>query len=328
MAFDLTQKMLSLRHLWAMSSLGQSDLRMVAEKLHERYFPAGHVLYRDGDPVNAMHFLLDGTIHLRKGDKTFGTVEAPGGVGIMTVLARSESPYDTVAATDLLTLEIDAEVFLEILEDRFPVLHNTLRISTAMLSKSLSELPASELGSKRAPDCPVIGDRPLDIVERLLFVRRIPLYRNTSTNALAEMAQLLVEERFADGTVLFRRGESADRVFFVLRGAIRCTAEQGEFSFEAGSVVGGLEALAGVPRWYGAEASDSLVVLRGLTTDVIDVYEDNPALALDFLAMSSGRNLQFWLRKAQATLERDEGPSRGVSLYAQYRPSVSAPPPR
>lgn len=328
MASDLMQKMLALRHMWAMASLSQSDLRMVAEKLRERFFPMGEVLYREGDPVVTLQFLIDGTVHLQKDGTIFGTIDAPGGVGIMTALARSDSPYDTVAATDVLALEIDAETFLEILEDRFPVLLNTLRVSTGMLSKSLSALPAAQLGSARAADCPPLTERPLNLVERLLFLRRNPIYRGSSTNALAELAQLLIEERPADGTKLFARGQVADSVYFVLDGVIRCSAPQGDFSFGAGSVVGGLEGLGGVPRWYDATADESLAVLRGLTTDIIDVYEDNPNLALDFLAMSSMRNLRFWLERARAAIESGDGPSRGVSLSAQYRASLAPPPQR
>jgi CRP-like cAMP-binding protein len=79
------------------------------------------------------------------------------------------------------------------------------------------------------------------------------------------------------------------------------------FRFGPESVVGGIDAIASEPRWYGATAETDLVALRGEVSHLIDVIEENPDMGLDMLRSAS---------RVLADLDAKLGPS-GVESEQQ-----------
>jgi thiamine biosynthesis protein ThiC len=67
--------------------------------------------------------------------------------------------------------------------------------------------------------------------------------------------------------------------------------------------LGGLEALGDVPRWYQAVTETPLVALAGDVDTLLDVFEDNMEMGMDYLAILAQWMLDIYERRA----ERGEG---------------------
>jgi CRP-like cAMP-binding protein len=120
----------------------------------------------------------------------------------------------------------------------------------------------------------------------MLFLRQGLPFLRSSASALADLARNLVELQFAPGTVLWRRGDPARQVQMIVQGRVRCSAPIDGFCLDPvpGFPLGGLDAVAGVPRWYDAVCETSVMVLSGDVETLFDLFEDNPDVALAYLA--------------------------------------------
>jgi hypothetical protein len=84
-------------------------------------------------------------------------------------------------------------------------------------------------------------------------------------------------------------GEIPTITVFVIRGTVDCETPDGrKFSFGPGTAVGGVEAIAGKPRWYSARAASDLVMLEGRASHLLDMTEDNFELGMDFVGTLVG----------------------------------------
>jgi CRP-like cAMP-binding protein len=103
-------------------------------------------------------------------------------------------------------------------------------------------------------------------------------------DALGELAQAASEVRHPPETLLWSAGESAENMVVVISGALRCRTPEGQaFAFGAGDIVGSLDMIGGVPRWFDARVERELVGLSFDSDLVADIWEDQPDLSFDFL---------------------------------------------
>jgi HEAT repeat protein len=61
----------------------------------------------------------------------------------------------------------------------------------------------------------------LSLMERIVFLRRVPLFVNLSPADLKHVAEIATEEFFADGTIIAEQGELGAETFVVVSGSIR-----------------------------------------------------------------------------------------------------------
>ena len=254
------EQLLHLRTLPILGTLSPGDLGLVAEQTRTRVFQAGEHLLRQGEPMGAVHIVVEGRILLRRGEQVLGHATTGAGVGGIGFLARDANGVDAVAETDVVALELDGDTLDEILEDHFSILRHVMRETSRGLVDLWHEAPRECLAAQvpmRAPGFE--GD--LDLVERMLFLRAGLPFIRSSASALADLARNLVELHFAPGTVLWRRGEPARQVQMLVHGRVSCVAPIPDFELqpEPGYPLGGLDAVGGVPRWYDAICEEPVV---------------------------------------------------------------------
>jgi len=287
------ERVLYLRRVPIMGSLPPEELGLLAEQGRTRHFRKGEALLRRGEPISAVFVILDGRVHLRRGDRELGHATPGSGVGGLGFLARDEEGIDAVAEADTVAFELDTDTLGEILEDRDVVLRHLLReVSRRMI----------ELWHRAAPECQVSGPPPnlppfgrgLDLVERMLYLRQALPFLRSSASALADLAREVVEVDFEPGVVLWRRGEPARQVLMLLRGSVRCAAPIEGFELQPGPgfPLGGLEAVAGNARWYDATCAEPVTALSGDVEALLDLFEDSAEVAFDFLAQVSRHQLR------------------------------------
>lgn len=62
---------------------------------------------------------------------------------------------------------------------------------------------------------------PLLLIEKVLILKALPIFRETPENILADLAPLMVEEEFEQNTLVFGEGEIGDCMFIIYRGAVQ-----------------------------------------------------------------------------------------------------------
>ena len=90
--------------------------------------------------------------------------------------------------------------------------------------------------------------------------------------------------RAQPATRLWREGDSASWLLVLLDGRVDAVRQGVHFSWTAGMAPGGLEAVAGVPRWCDAVAATAVRGLRLSAERLFDAVEDDFFMAEDLLA--------------------------------------------
>jgi CRP-like cAMP-binding protein len=298
---DLTNRLLYLRGIPALAPVAPSDLVALAASLRERHFAAGETILREEDPPAGMHLVTTGKLSISRKKRLIGEVEAPASVGLHPLIARSAEGMGAVAATDASTLEVDSESLAELIEDHPQILtallESVAKYNLAARKKSPSNIMFMGDGSPLA----TVPVRPLDIVEVIFFLRRMPAFVNASVNALSTMAQQAREVRLPAGHTIWRMGDPVSTNLLMVSGVVLASAPSGEFRGGPGAPIGGLDTLArSDTRWYDLTTETPIVALAVGGEELFDIFEDHHELGMDFLALMSGDLLRGWDKRIEA----------------------------
>jgi CRP-like cAMP-binding protein len=279
------ERVLFLKKIPWLAELSAADLGILADHARERSWPRGAALLRAGEPVDTMHLVVGGRVRLWRRGRELGCAAPGSAVGERLLLAGDVAGLEAVAEGDTLTLALDRESFLDVLEERFAIFRGALRETCRELVELFRQQPAEAAPSRVPEPRPPLG-RELDLVERIVLLRSQPPFEVCSINALAELSQRLEEVRLPQGTVLWRRGDRPDRMMFVASGQVRCDLPGRNRSFRIGpgQPIGTLELLGEELRYYDAVVEEAGTALAGDVEQLLDLFEDNVDMGLVFLA--------------------------------------------
>jgi hypothetical protein len=282
------ERVLLLKRLPMVSTLSGPQLAFVAEQIGERFFPKGSALLREGEAPGALYFPVEGRIHLTSRGRVLGHAGPGRAVGPFHVLARDERGLGAVAETDTVALELSAETLFEIFDEQFAILQHVLREVSRQIVEHVVRFPDAVVFLTPSTEGPPTPPRELDLVERIFLLRKSPVFLNPSISALGQLARGLTEVRMPPGTRLWREGEATGWGSMIVSGSIRCTSSRGhDFVAGPGIALGALDAVAEVPRWFDAVTETPVVALQANMQYLIDVFEDNFAMATDYLAVTA-----------------------------------------
>jgi CRP-like cAMP-binding protein len=297
---ELTERILRLRAVPTLRTLSASELAQLAGALRSVVFRRDEVLLSEDEPPRSFYLITSGTVAMRRRNKRIGTVRGPGAVGFVSFLARNAGGTAAVAESFVEALEVQADAMEEIFEDHFPVLLGTMRFVAERLLGENRVAPPAPYVAPVIPYDAMIGERPLDIVERIFLLRRMRVFAEANVNSLAGLARTMTEERPGAGVKLWKAGDRAEHSYFVVKGMLSLTWNEGRSVQRVGPgyVLGGMESLVEAPRWNDLVTDEPAVVLRGTRDSLIDLFEDDYELALRFQAMLAGFLVTVWDRKA------------------------------
>jgi CRP-like cAMP-binding protein len=291
--------MLHLSQVPVAAMVPPTVLRAIAAFLEPRTFAPGEVVVRQGEPVDAMYLLTDGALALTKDGEAFGEIKAPQTIGFLGILARQESPYEAVAKDEARAFELETDTLLELFEDHFSLFTATLKYLAERLYLDFQELPQEALGLP-AIDLGKVGPSPLDLFDRVLRLRKMSAFTTANVNAIATMARGMEELRAPAFTKLWDVGERPDRACFLVQGTVvNRTADGRVFRYGPGTAVGGIETLAGRPRWYEAMTETDVVGLWGSSDEMLDLFEQQFRMAMDFVSSLANAQLALVARRAK-----------------------------
>ena len=288
-AIGALERVLYLKAIPAFRGLNNDALAALAEAARERFHPRGSLLFDESTPIASIHHILDGRVRVTRGGTEVTTAGPGTPLGALAVLARVPMAFRGTAELDTISLEIDSEALMEVCDDHFSVVLNLLRyiarwiVDIERREGPQGPPPTSQDARRR------LADGELDLVERIFYLRRFPVFSEASINALAELSRGLTEVRFGPGVPLWSSGDAAPYALLVVEGSVDCVIPDGARRFQAGPGwgVGTMESIAELPRWHDATTTGSVVALHGAMEGLIDVFEDNVEMAMSFLALLS-----------------------------------------
>ncbi len=310
---DLTERLLRLRSVPVFRGMSAGDLAPLAASMRPAKFERGEVLLREDEPPRAFHMLVAGKVTMRRHGLKLRTIAAPGGVGFLSLLARTGGGTEAVAEEHTESFEVRADAIDEMFEDHFSVLLGTLRwINERLIQESLIQEPPSYVAS---PDFEKLSfDRELGIVERIFLLRRTRVFKTANVNSTARLARDMKEVQLPAGEVVWRPGDRAYGTLFVVQGKLELQWNEGGSvqTVGPGYMVGAAESLALMPRWNRLVATEPVLGLQASREALIDMFEDDVDVALKFMSMLATVLLSLWDRRAEQ--EALAGVEAGVGL--------------
>lgn len=99
------------------------------------------------------------------------------------------------------------------------------------------------------------GDKMDDLIEKILVLRKVPLFSNLSAELLQSIAEIVQQEDIAAGETIFKQDEIADGVYIVVKGGVEIIKNQQVINYcESGGFFGELALLDDAPRFASAIA--------------------------------------------------------------------------
>ena len=285
-----------MRGFSLLSSLSAGDLAQVARLSRDRDFPAGAVLAIEDQPVRAAQVVISGRVDLWRAGALVRACQPFDVIELPAIAAGLPHPFTVRAAEPVHTLEIDAGLVAEVLEDDFRLFLEVLRLAARTPPAGRAPAPtvreASDAAGARAR-ARAGGFSHDDAAARLIALRGTDLFKQAPVDGLAALARRLEVAHLApgDAVVLSDAGE----VTVVVEGQVSVPAIEGlpirasggdatARVVGSGTVLGLREALAGAPPLAGVRADSSVVLLRGPLADLLDVLDDHHAMARALMA--------------------------------------------
>lgn len=293
------ERMLALRSFPAWHDLSPPELATLSAIARPARVDAGATLVAAEDEVDSIFLVVRGGLASRHGGAELGRFGPGDSVGGLAAFGGESAGYEVVALEDAVLLAFRVVELEELFEDRFSILARVLRELARQTIVLRQGLETAGFPAEASPGeaCPA---RSLDLVQRMVYLRRSLAMQRTSVDSVAVLAKTAEELRLAPGDVLWRTGDPSTSIVVIVCGRLRGTTPEGRrFELGAGDLAGSLDATAEVPRWYDCEVVDGLVALRLPRDIALDVWEDHPELPLELLAAFSRQVLALLVGKAR-----------------------------
>lgn len=283
------QRALHLKTFPAFAQLPLETLSVLADPCEDLRFDEGQVVLSKGHPAEALHFILEGEVEVRKGHEILRRMHAREAVGGLAVLTGSA--VDAVAAAPTHTLALAREALFEVFEDHPDIRTAVIRALARTLLNHLrkgadrahTELP---FGGASRPD---LRDLPFEASDGLALENLLALFgafsfAGVTVSATADLAREVRPVELRPRARLWSRGDPANDVWIPMAGALAARTEAGEqLRVTPGAVLGALDAIAGLPRWTSAEAAETTRALVLTADAILDTAEDHPSFAFGLI---------------------------------------------
>lgn len=131
-------------------------------------------------------------------------------------------------------------------------------------------------------------------IEKILFLKRISIFQGLSSKELRLISEVLKEEEYSEGEVIFREGELGDCMYFLYLGKVNIFVGEPPkikvlATFESGDFFGEMGLYDDKPRAASAIAFTRSKMLVLNKSDFIELISDYPSVALGIMRELSQR---------------------------------------
>lgn len=246
--------------------------------LREEEARDGDVLFEEEDAPDAFYFLRQGRVELTRGGHRLEILDGPSAFGLRDVLLQRPRSLAARAQTPALLMRIDADGWLELLEDSSALARASVRRLIGQVA-SLEERGWAEGGvaTRPAGGADLATGAELDPVERLIVLRQAPLLRGAGVQPLSDLAAVSLAATFAPGERLLPRPRTESRVFVVVDGRVEATRDAPRATWQGGpgQIVCGTAGFGESIRSWEAHALVGTRTLSFGVEDWFDIMEEN-----------------------------------------------------
>ena len=130
----------------------------------------------------------------------------------------------------------------------------------------------------------------MPLIERVLFLRRVPLFDELAPADLGAIAEVAQERSFTDGEVLASEGELGDELLIVASGAVRVETGGAEIARRGrGEVVGEMSLITGGPRMASLVADGDVRAIRIGRREFESMIHDRPDIGIGVMRVLAQR---------------------------------------
>jgi ATP/ADP translocase/HEAT repeat protein len=132
--YSTVEKILLLRSVPLFEKLSGEDLASLARLAVGEVHDPGDVIFKEGDPGDALYVIVRGAVEIRRGaDDVITVLEAPDVFGEMAVLDTFPRSATAIAVGGVELLCVGSEEFYEALQERFEVADGVIRLLSRRL---------------------------------------------------------------------------------------------------------------------------------------------------------------------------------------------------
>ena len=133
----------------------------------------------------------------------------------------------------------------------------------------------------------------LSIMERILFLRKVPLFAELPPLDLKHIATIATERYHLDGAVICRQGEAGDMLYIIASGQVRVTSNGKELAMRhGGDSVGEMAIISQAPRMATLTAVGDVRLLCVGQKEFETVLRQRPEVSLAVMRVLSNRLAQ------------------------------------
>ncbi|MGD2053643.1 MAG: cyclic nucleotide-binding domain-containing protein [Gammaproteobacteria bacterium] len=231
--------LVNLRDPRIFEGLHFKEYRALAASMVRRHFKQGELIYREGDPAEALYMISSGEVELldpRQRMAPIARLGKHGSFGWLEILSGAPSATAAVAATDLTLWILPRGAFFSLVpnsptliqqvhralrsESLFNLLQDRHAMSAAAI-KAWSDKSVKALLNRGVFSEAVTLERNDDeFLDIAGDIKRFDLFSHLTQDELQEIASHLIYKRFPRGQTLFHKGDISNRMYFIAKGEI------------------------------------------------------------------------------------------------------------
>lgn len=193
-------------------------------------------------------------------------------------------------------------------------------VVAALKGSTISEDPYTRVTAKSAlrllrgqQDSKKEEGKMLSIVERMIVLKRIPIFNDILVEQLQVMAKISVEKLFNEGDILFRQNDPGDELYIVVDGQVNIglfNSDESEFTilatYNESSFFGEMTLFRGGTRSATAIAATDILALTIRREALTTLIKQYPELAIELLRTVSNHLADANTRIAELTAQTHE----------------------
>jgi len=314
--------LVNLRQPGIFEGLSTKEYRALAASLVRRHYKTGELIYREGDPAEALFMVATGEVELldpRQDMAPTTRIGKHGSFGWFDVLSGAPTSTAAVAATDVTLWLLPRGALFSLVPNSQTLIQ---QIHRALRSGALSAALQQRHGMSPEAVKKWSDESVQSLLKRGVFsealtlerkddefmaiaddIKRFNLFAHLTQDELQEIASHLIYKRFAKGQTLFHKGDISNRMFFIASGEIASINPSMHFrtteSMGPGTGFGGQAFITGSRHALSAVATEDteLWVLR--KSDFDELLAETPVLTTKLKHYVNDRELFEYLKYQQ-----------------------------
>ena len=139
----------------------------------------------------------------------------------------------------------------------------------------------------------------LILIEKVLILKSLDLFKETPENILADLAPLMKEIEYEQGTVIFKEGETGDCMYIIRQGSVKVHKEEITLAIlHEKEVFGELSLLDADTRSASATADSDCILFKIDQEPFYELMDERPEVAKGFIKILCQR-LRFMNEKTR-----------------------------